>query len=59
MEEILLQNSKKGPHISMSFGHAYHSHSKGNMDSLFMEADQKMFQEKRRRKEQKLVRAGR
>ncbi|MGE6612226.1 sensor domain-containing diguanylate cyclase [Peribacillus sp. NPDC076916] len=59
-EEILLQNSlKKGPHISMSFGHAYRSHSKGNMDSLFMEADQKMFQNKRRRKEQKLVRAGR
>ncbi|MGG3478505.1 GGDEF domain-containing protein [Peribacillus frigoritolerans] len=27
-EEILLQNSiKKGPHISMSFGHAYRSHS--------------------------------
>ncbi len=60
MEEILLQNSlNKGPHISMSFGHAYRSHSKGNMDSLFMEADQKMFQDKRRRKEQKLVRAGR
>jgi diguanylate cyclase (GGDEF)-like protein len=59
-EEILLQNSlKKGPHISMSFGHAYRSHSKGNMDSLFMEADQKMFQDKRRRKEQKLVREGR
>ncbi|CAH0135113.1 sensor domain-containing diguanylate cyclase [Peribacillus simplex] len=59
-EEILLQNSlKKGPHISLSFGHAYRSHSKGNMDSLFMEADQKMFQDKRRKKEQKLVRAGR
>ncbi|MBT2664590.1 diguanylate cyclase [Bacillus sp. ISL-4] len=50
-EEILLQNSlKKGPHISMSFGHAYRSHSKGNMDSLFKEADQKMFQDKRQEK---------
>lgn len=59
-EEILLQNSlKKVPHISMSFGYAYRSHSKRNMDSLFMEADQKMFQDKRRRKEQKLVREGR
>ncbi|CAH0248532.1 putative diguanylate cyclase YfiN [Peribacillus sp. Bi96] len=57
-EEILLHNSvNKGLHISMSFGHAYRSHSKGNMDSLFMEADQKMFQDKRRRKEQKLVRS--
>ncbi|SNT13382.1 hypothetical protein SAMN05444672_10799 [Bacillus sp. OK838] len=59
-EEIILHNSHEmGPHISLSFGYACRLHSKGNMDSLFIEEDQKMYQDKRRRKELKLVRAGR
>lgn len=55
-EKIKDFNAKSGDvRINMSIGYAFSGHSLGEMGSLFIEADGKMYQEKRAKKQQPVV----
>lgn len=50
-KEIEEYNIDSNVKIKLSMGYAYSEHSIGKMESLFVEADKKMYQEKREKKE--------
>lgn len=51
-KEIIEYNINSNVKVKLSLGYAFSEHSIGKMESLFIKADQKMYQEKKEKKEQ-------